>query len=66
MARRVNRLPNVTDRRVGIRVDGGWDVQIIDNDGWPTFTQRCTTRDGADFVAASYRRDLLRAGRTDD
>jgi hypothetical protein len=47
------------------KAGGGFDVQILYPDRWPLFTQRCVTRDGAQFVAMSYRRDFMRDGWTD-
>ena len=47
------------------KAGAGVDVQILDRDRWPMFTQRCTSLSGAEFVAMSYRRDYLREGWTE-
>jgi hypothetical protein len=55
----------VCELRDDDKAGAGIDVQILSPDRWPLFTQRCTTQAGADFVAASYRRDYLRDGWTE-
>jgi hypothetical protein len=40
-------------------------VQILNCDRWPMMTWRCANRAGAEFIAASYRRELMRDGWTE-
>lgn len=47
------------------KAGAGIDVQILEGNRSLLFTQRCDSRTGAEFVAASYRQDFLQVGWTE-
>ena len=55
----------VCELRDDQRAGAGIDVQVLDADRWPMLTWRCVNRAGAEFIAASYRREFLREGWTE-
>jgi hypothetical protein len=51
----------LSELRDNSRAGAGWDVMMLEN-GEPLLSRRCVDERGARFVAASFKKDLLRTG----